>query len=69
MECLVQGRALEEIDAIFEVAYNPFRSTDIHYADAERRVGQLEREKELVISISGENNTLTRDSKQEVICT
>ncbi|KAJ9635683.1 uncharacterized protein PV06_08844 [Exophiala oligosperma] len=40
-----KGRALEEIDAIFAVPFNPFRKTEIHYTYAERRVGQLEGEK------------------------
>ncbi|TPX13777.1 uncharacterized protein E0L32_005721 [Thyridium curvatum] len=40
-----KGRALEEIDAIFEVSFNPFRPSKIPWTDAERRVGQLEGEK------------------------
>jgi MFS transporter, SP family, sugar:H+ symporter len=41
----LQGRALEEIDAIFEVPFNPFRPTAVNFRDAERRVGELEGEK------------------------
>ncbi|KIX07460.1 uncharacterized protein Z518_02113 [Rhinocladiella mackenziei CBS 650.93] len=40
-----KGRALEEIDAVFAVAYNPFRAVDVRYSDAELRVGELEGEK------------------------
>ena len=42
---MFQGRALEEIDAIFKFPFNPFRSVQVQYTDAERRVGQLEGEK------------------------
>ena len=41
----VQGRALEEIDAIFEVRFNPFRPNNVPYTDAELRVGQAEGER------------------------
>ncbi|KAK5163897.1 uncharacterized protein LTR77_010291 [Saxophila tyrrhenica] len=41
-----KGRALEEIDAIFKVKFNPFRSSEVQYAEAEYRVGVLEGEKE-----------------------
>ncbi|KAH8896670.1 general substrate transporter [Thozetella sp. PMI_491] len=43
-----KGYALEEIDAIFAVSYNPFRSFNPKLTDAERRVGQLEAEKDTV---------------------
>lgn len=52
-----QGRALEEIDAIFKVKFNPFHPTVIPYTSAELRVGQLEgekiREKEAVSAVKG----------------
>ncbi|KAI1459666.1 putative sugar transporter [Annulohypoxylon moriforme] len=50
-----KGRALEEINAIFEVPYNPFRPANIPYINAERRISQLE-----------EKTDLTQDSKIEV---
>ncbi|KAH8880772.1 putative sugar transporter [Thozetella sp. PMI_491] len=40
-----KGRALEEIDAIFAVPFNPFRPRPVDFRDAEHRVGQLEGEK------------------------
>lgn len=37
-----QGRALEEIDAIFEVPFNPFRQNRIYGNAAQARVGEAE---------------------------
>ena len=37
-----KGRALEEIDAIFERPYNPFKKQEIVISEAARRVGELE---------------------------
>ncbi|KAH8810673.1 putative sugar transporter [Xylogone sp. PMI_703] len=62
-----KGRALEEIDAIFAVAYNPFRPAKIHFTDAERHVGQLEGEKDTARSISDNNDHFIHDGKQQVV--
>ncbi|OCT53283.1 sugar transporter [Cladophialophora carrionii] len=60
-----KGRALEEIDAIFAVANNPFRRTEIHYTDAERRIGQLEGEKQVRASVSEHNDSLSHNMHKE----
>lgn len=51
---IVQGRALEEIDAIFEVRFNPFRPHHVPYSDAELRVGQ---------AAAGKGDSIQRDEK------
>lgn len=45
-----KGRTLEEIDAIFKDAYNPFRPQVADFTDAELSVGTLEGEKDAVVS-------------------
>ncbi|KAF5009431.1 hypothetical protein FDECE_4363 [Fusarium decemcellulare] len=54
-----KGCALEEIDAIFETPFNPFRPQKVHFSDAERRVGQLEGEKDVDLSVSGYHHETT----------
>ncbi|EXJ69785.1 uncharacterized protein A1O5_06856 [Cladophialophora psammophila CBS 110553] len=61
-----KGRALEEIDAIFAVPFNPFRPAEIHYTDAERRVGQLEGEKAAAVTSVSENiDNFTHEGQKE----
>ncbi|OQU98507.1 hypothetical protein CLAIMM_04282 [Cladophialophora immunda] len=60
-----KGRALEEIDAIFAVPFNPFRPAEVHYTDAERRVGQLEGEKVAVTSVSENIDNFTHEGQKE----
>jgi hypothetical protein len=40
-----KGRALEEIDAVFSVPFNPFKPTQVPVSEAERRVARLETDK------------------------
>ncbi|RSL59922.1 hypothetical protein CEP54_007014 [Fusarium duplospermum] len=51
-----KGRALEEIDAIFETPFNPFRPQNVHFSDPERRIGQLEGEKDADFSVSAHHD-------------
>jgi MFS transporter, SP family, sugar:H+ symporter len=60
-----QGRALEEIDAIFQVPFNPFRPHKIPFTDAERRVGQLEGEKQAATEISEEGDNYTHGNVKD----
>ncbi|EKJ77446.1 hypothetical protein FPSE_02319 [Fusarium pseudograminearum CS3096] len=46
-----KGRALEEIDALFATAFNPFRPQNIEPSDAERRISELEGGKDFEDSI------------------
>ncbi|EYB25419.1 hypothetical protein FG05_35360 [Fusarium graminearum] len=46
------GRALEEIDALFATSFNPFRSQNIQLSDAERRIGELEGGKDFEDTVS-----------------
>lgn len=62
-ECLSQGRALEEIDALFDQPYNPFRRDQVRFSDAERQVGKLEGGQE---ASKDENELNARDSKPDV---
>ncbi|EED16095.1 sugar transporter, putative [Talaromyces stipitatus ATCC 10500] len=55
-----KGLALEEIDAIFAVPYNPFRSAEIHETPTQGRVGELESKKQIVVEKNG-------DYAQEVV--
>ncbi|KAL1856418.1 hypothetical protein VTK73DRAFT_8293 [Phialemonium thermophilum] len=56
-----KGRALEEIDAIFEVPFNPFRKTAVPFTDAERRIGAYEGEQDEKPSVTDQGT----ESKQE----
>lgn len=46
-----QGRALEEIDALFASAFNPFRPQNIQPSDTERRIGELDGGKDFEESV------------------
>ena len=59
-DAVFQGRALEEIDAIFEHPFNPFRPSKIDSVQARSRIGQIEREKDVPASVlesGGTKNT------------
>ncbi|OAA61970.1 Sugar/inositol transporter [Niveomyces insectorum RCEF 264] len=58
-----KGLALEEIDAIFDVPYSPFRKTRVHYNAAAMRVGRLEGEAEHDQDEERSNN----DGKSEAV--
>ncbi|KAF9879040.1 hypothetical protein CkaCkLH20_03273 [Colletotrichum karsti] len=58
---VVQGRALEEIDNVFSVAFNPFRSSSGAYEGAARRVGQLEGDKIMASNDMDNKNISTAD--------
>ncbi|CAG1965224.1 unnamed protein product [Fusarium graminearum] len=46
-----KGRALEEIDALFASAFNPFRPQNIQPSDTERRIGELDGGKDFEESV------------------
>lgn len=46
-----QSRALEEIDALFATAFNPFRPQNIQQSDSERQIGELEGGKDFEDSV------------------
>ncbi|KAH8891220.1 putative sugar transporter [Thozetella sp. PMI_491] len=63
-----KGRALEEIDAIFTVPFNPFRPIEVPFTDAERRVGKLEGGDDVAGSVpENRDNHSIHDGKPKVI--
>ncbi|KAJ3461155.1 hypothetical protein MRS44_009708 [Fusarium solani] len=60
-----KGRALEEIDAIFETPFNPFRPQNVHFSNPERRIGQLEGEKDAELSVSAHHDDKNRAAPVE----
>ncbi|KAM0492553.1 hypothetical protein ACHAP8_009908 [Fusarium lateritium] len=61
-----KGRALEEIDALFATAFNPFRPQNIQLSDAERRIGQLEGGKDFEDTVSINNEPGHNDDQVQV---
>ncbi|CAK7213515.1 hypothetical protein SBRCBS47491_001826 [Sporothrix bragantina] len=49
-----KGRALEEIDAIFSVSFNPFKPNNVPLTEEQRRIGRLEGEDDMDAKIGAE---------------